>query len=390
MENPFLKKGGYTYDPRNPFNKIEPVKKEAKVVTAPYTEGKVKVTNPFDNIQTTGNIQPVNAQSTLDTAKKVFSGQSISPAKSFQTIAPVLPVAKRDPFSSIALAQPKTAVSTVAIPGAREIKMDTGYFIKSTVSQGIKAANEGLKPILSSKVYKDYVPFGPSETNILKSNIEQRLEPVQAKVLDKTLNTEFGKRLVTTVANSTEDGGLKALSAIEALSPRTTYQQAYEGWKKSKADPNNPAWQKVLYGIQSSLPQTAVGVALSFIPVAGQPLSLAYWSALSAADQVKEKGKVTSVGNIAIDTALDSVLGNSIEAMFKAPTKTLASTFAKTFTAEGGTEVAQTLLKNANDYRNAATSDERKAVVDETKRYITSGDILLEGLIGGLSGGIIG
>ena len=240
------------------------------------------------------------------------------------------------------------------------------------------------------KLSYDTNPFMPSRSNPLQSNFEVALESAEKKIFEKTLNTDLGKKVITKISESTEDIPLKLLSGIEAAGTSKTYGEVYSGWKKAKENPDNPLWKKFIYNFQSSAPQSLLGVAMSFVPYAGKPLAYAYWSALSAGEQIQDKGEVTSAQNIAIDTIGDSLLGGSLEGLFKKPAKTLISTLKKSFLTEGGTESAQTLLKYANDYRTAKNETDRNQAISNAKQYITSGAILMEFSIGGLSGASIG
>lgn len=213
-------------------------------------------------------------------------------------------------------------------------------------------------------------------------------------ILDKTINTEKGKIIIDKISSVTENIPLKIWSAIEAAKTPQTYKEVYGELKKAIEDPNVPksGYENFAIGLQSSLPQTAFGVALSAIPFAGTPLSYLYWTALSADEEIRRDGKVTGlsgVGNIAIDVALDRVLGNSIEAMLKVGGKSLLSTLAKNGSIEGGTEVAQSLLKFANRYVNEP--ENRDAIIAEAKNYFKSGAILNEFAVGAVAGaGIAG
>jgi hypothetical protein len=213
-------------------------------------------------------------------------------------------------------------------------------------------------------------------------------------ILDKTINTDKGKIIIDKISSVTENIPLKIWSAIEAAKTPQTYKKVYGELKKAIEDPNVPksGYENFAIGLQSSLPQTAFGVALSAIPFAGTPLSYLYWTALSADEEIRRDGKVTGlsgVGNIAIDVALDRVLGNSIEAMLKVGGKSLLSTLAKNGSIEGGTEVAQSLLKFANRYVNEP--ENRDAIIAEAKNYFKSGAILNEFAVGAVAGaGIAG
>lgn len=188
------------------------------------------------------------------------------------------------------------------------------------------------------------------------------------------------------VAKRTSGTGI--VSMVQAIGPKT-FDEAYQANRKAQAgDPSK--LNQFLYQLGDTVPQTALGVALNFVPYAGRPLSTAYWTALSASEQIENKGSVTSLGNIGIDVLGDRMLGNSIEALFKAPAKSLASTVVKNFAVEGGTEVSQDLLKMQNDYNNAKTPEEKAKIVENAKEYFTSGQILMTAGVGGLTGAGLG
>lgn len=229
----------------------------------------------------------------------------------------------------------------------------------------------------------------PTKDIFKKPSKEENQKMIEDLPIMKALNTPEAKKIISEVANKTDDGGLKLISAVESLGTDKTFREAYNSWKKKSQDPDNNEFEKFLYSLQSAAPQSAIGVALSFIPRGGAPLSYAYWTALSADEQIKKDGKVTSPGNIAIDVAGDRLLGSSLESILRSGAKTFISTTLKSFGIEGGTEVGQTVLKMANDYQNATTPEERKVAIDTFKDYIKSGDILRELAVGGASGTLI-
>lgn len=343
---------------------------------------------PVAKIETPKVMPPV-----LQNAQDLYAGKGfVAYDKTIGRPNPAtLPKSQYNPFGSLENRiniPAKTAASTVAIPGAMETKLD----IVSPVAAKVKPV---VRDII--KLSYDTSPFMPSRSNPLQSNFEVALEPAEKKLFDKTLNTDVGKKVITNISKYTEDIPLKYLSGLEALGTSKSFndfipeaKRIYSEWKVKKEDPNKPLWKKFGYSLQSAFPQSLLGVAMSFIPYAGKPLSYAYWSALSASEQLKDKGEVTSAQNIAIDTIGDSLLGGSLEGLFKKPAKTLISTLKKSFLTEGGTESAQTLLKYANDYRTAKTETEKNQAISNAKQYITSGDILMEFAIGGLSGTSIG
>lgn len=147
---------------------------------------------------------------------------------------------------------------------------------------------------------------------------------------------------------------------------------------------------------QSTLPQTALGVLLNVsanyvLPGAGNALSGAYWMALSGSEQIQRRGKIYSINNLAIDVALDSFLGNSIEGIFKRGAKDiLIKEMGKNGVIEGGTEVSQTLLKYANDWAIAPNDRAKKEIIDEAVKYVKGGDMFMEFASSFASGAIIG
>lgn len=246
-----------------------------------------------------------------------------------------------------------------------------------TPMEAQRAAEEVKKTEVFQKATKDVPLFAAGkpgyESPAAKKTKELLNHPAVAPVLK-----EIGRRTSTT----------GVMSMIESVGPKT-FTQAYEANKAIQAgDPSK--LNQFIYQLGDSAPQTLVGVALNFIPYAGKPLATTYWIALSANEQIENKGKVTSLGNIGIDVALDRVLGKTIESLFKKPAKTLLASLTKTFTAEGGTEVSQDLLKMGNDYRNAKTETEKQAILQAGKDYFTSGQILMTAGVGGLTGAGIG
>ena len=246
-----------------------------------------------------------------------------------------------------------------------------------------------LKPSIK-EVFKTALGkiFGTIYKTTEKFDASKVLETVASKPLEKiTAESKTGKVIA---GLSKETSGTGILARIESLSPKKTYDDAYKAISESVKNPNSSTLNKFLYQLGNTLPQTAIGVALSFIPIAGKPLSAGYWSALSASEQLENKGKVSSITNIAIDTVGDMMLGKSIESLFKSGEKTLLNVMVKNFGVEGGTEVAQDLLKYQNNWRMAKTDEEKNAIMEEGKKYFTSGQILMTLGVGGVSGALIG
>ncbi|MEX0909987.1 MAG: ParB N-terminal domain-containing protein [Candidatus Paceibacterota bacterium] len=218
----------------------------------------------------------------------------------------------------------------------------------------------------------------PTKQNLRTPTQEERNKMVQELPIMKALNTPTAKKVITQVANKTDDGGLKFISAVEALGTQKTFRQAYDGWKKKAQDPENNELEKLLYSVQSAGPQSVLGVLLSFVPRAGVPLSTAYWAALSADEQLEKKGKIDDIAPISIDVVGDRLLGSSIERMFKMGAQPILKALGKTGIIEGGTEVSQTILKLTNDYQTATTPEDKKKAIQQMKEYITSGNIARE------------
>lgn len=236
----------------------------------------------------------------------------------------------------------------------------------------------------------------------------------QAKVLQeanqdvpliKFLNSETGQKITGTIYKTTSNIPLKTIAAVKAIGD-DTYDEAYAALVAKSKDPNNSRFEKIMYGLQDSGIQSAIGALLavgtSYLtrnPNAGRAVSLAYFAPISAESQRQEKGQVESLGNIAIDTVGDTIISGVAESALKtivkeggeAGFKAFAKQLGKGFLVEGTTEPSQTLLKYANDYKNAKTDADRQAVVAKASEYVKSGAMVDEFLIGGLSGaGITG
>jgi hypothetical protein len=205
--------------------------------------------------------------------------------------------------------------------------------------------------------------------------------------IEDALNTAPAKAAVGFVAKQSSDLPIKAIAGLKATSPETTYKEAYTTLKSFGGDTEDPAWQKFLYQLQNTGGQTAIGVAMSFIPVFGKPLSSAYWTAISSDSQIQEYGEVKDLTNIAIDVAGDQMLGSALESIFKSGTKGFLKTMAQAGFTEGGTEVFQSMLKMTNDYARADSREQKQAIIEKAKDYITSGDILMEFAVGATVGG---
>lgn len=212
----------------------------------------------------------------------------------------------------------------------------------------------------------------------------------------KFLNKPITQKVIGEVAETTSNMPLKGFATIKAIGD-DTYEQAYQALLDDRNNPENGTFKKFMYELQDSAPQTAIGVLLAVgtgyltrSTTAAQAVSGAYYTALSANEQLQSRGKVESLGNIGIDVIGDQILGNMLLKVFKTPAKSLVSTMAKSFGIEGGTEISQSLIKYSNDYANAKTEEKKKEILSEAMQYVSSGQMLMEFAVGGVSGAAIG
>lgn len=215
------------------------------------------------------------------------------------------------------------------------------------------------------------------------------------------LNTETGKKIASWTSALTKNLPLKAVAKTKSLTEGLSYDQEFQKLLEKRNDETNKWVEKVGYEIQDSGTQSLVGVALQMVPYIGRGLSTAYYTALSADEQIQSKGYVDNLGNIAVDVIGDQMLGDVVQSLFKKPTSELikAGFLSKAksvlvaggegFITEGSTEVAQTFLKYANDWRLSDDQDERRKIVEEAKKYISEGGLIMELVVGGVSGGVI-
>src|SRR5690606_6008411 len=113
------------------------------------------------------------------------------------------------------------------------------------------------------------------------------------------------------------------------------------------------------------------------------------YTALSADEQLQGKGKVDSLGNIAIDVVGDQVINRTLMGVLGGrANKTTIRSALEGFGIEGSTEVVQSLTKYANDYGNAKNQAQKDAVLAEAKQYVTSGGIAMEFAVGGTVGAV--
>lgn len=323
----------------------------------------------------------------------------------------------------------ETTVSPVVTPKAQTVvpQAEKPSGIISTLGTGLgkvldwfsknqKASDEAnfkMKEMMTNlSVSKDPIT-GKNKVTAPKVEAFDKATPEEkAKILDeynqsiplvKFLNSDTGKKITSFVARNSSNIPLKAYASIKALGDQT-YDEAYNALLEKSKDPTNTTAEKIFYGVQDSGVQSLLGVllGLSVSAVTRGRVSPAvattpFFSAISADSQQQEKGRVDSLGNIAIDTVGDSVLSGFAESALKSvlkeggekTLKRILKDSGKGFTVEGSTEVAQSFLKYANDYKNAPDEESKKKVVEELKNYVKEGGMAQEFLIGGIAGGII-
>lgn len=237
--------------------------------------------------------------------------------------------------------------------------------------------------------------------------------------LVKFLNSETGKKVVGGISEATSNVPIKIAAkakakyeiAKDAVTGKMTlkdfanlreigdreYEAALAAFTAERNDPNNPTWQKFLYELQDTGIQSGIGILLSMgtsalarNPQAGLAVSSAYYSALSADEQIQSKGKVDSLGNIAIDVVGDQMINKVLGGVLPKGSGSSIKAALEGFGVEGSTEVIQSLTKYANDYANAPTEEAKNKVLAEAKQYVTSGAIAMEFAVGGTVGGVGG
>ncbi len=268
------------------------------------------------------------------------------------------------------------------LSGKASVKVDPITGQKKYTTDKLEAFNNAPDPETRSVILKD------SQKNI----------PIV-----KFLNSGTGRKITNAVAENTSNIPLKTWAAVKSIGDET-YDEAYSALLAKSKDPSNTRFEKILYGLQDSGVQSAVGVLLglgatvaSRGKIKPQIITAPYFAAISAAGEQQDKGEITSLGNIVIDTIGDTILSGVAESALKSIIKdggetalrTILKQTGKGFVTEGSTEVSQSLLKYVNDYKNAKTEEEKQAVVEKVANYVNNGGIVDEFLIGGLSGGII-
>jgi len=282
------------------------------------------------------------------------------------------------------------------------VKIDTSFqdFVKFIVDPFSLATSnlEKIKDTNPEQYKKDKKLFdlfgintgNPITTNLWSKPFSTPANEILTPPAQFVFNSKPGKKVATTVSETTGNIIPGVIAGIKAISPDTTFKEAFQMAKDAKGDPSNSWLENFGYQLRDSAPQTLIGVLLSTIPLVGVPLGLIYWATLSAASQIEDKGEVYSGSNIGIDVILDSMLGNTLEGLSKTPTKTLKQHLIKTFNVEGGTELTQAVLQQINNIANSKTDLERQQNINKTKEYFASGDFIQEYLIGGISGAGIG
>lgn len=300
---------------------------------------------------------------------------------------------------SVAAEAPKGYMAKALEAGKSVIKfgLDAVNVVNRTYEKGIDIAATPLartKFIQEAAAGLDAMEEGEVEFSnkayIGKTLLETLQNPAVA-----TLNSKGGKATVGFIADHSSNLPLKVVAGFSALGDKT-YEEAYGAWLTERNDPQNPAWQKFLYEVQDAVPQTLIGVALSIGTAAltrnagaGLGVSGAFYTALSADSQIKEKGEVTSFANLAIDVVGDQILNRALLGLFGrggASNKIIAALGGMGI--EGSTEVSQSLLKYANDYGNARGQAEKNAVLADAKNYVVNGGLLMEFGVGAVAGGL--
>jgi hypothetical protein len=181
----------------------------------------------------------------------------------------------------------------------------------------------------------------------------------------KALESPLGKEVTGQIVDKTSDLPLKLWAGVKTLGSlgQKSYEDAKSELIKAKEDPTNNVFQKFLYQAQDSIPQTLIGVGLALTP-GGAYTSSAFFGALSVEGERQKPGGLgdSTVGNVVIDVLGDRVLGGMAEKMLGMTASTLKGLIARTLKtggAEGSTEVMQTFLKYANDYKETNTPEEK-------------------------------
>lgn len=241
---------------------------------------------------------------------------------------------------------------------------------------------EERQAIINNPKYAKYKPYASYE------------EYQKDIPLVKFFNSETGKKVIGSISEKTSNIPLKTVAKIKSIGSQT-YDEAYNALLAERNDPSNPTWQKFLYELQDTGIQSGIGILLSVgtaaatrNPNAGYAISGAYYTALSADEQLQNKGEVDSLGNIAIDVIGDQIINRTLIGVLGNGSKSSIKAALQGFGIEGSTEVIQSLTKYANDYAQATTQEEKDAVLAEASDYVKSGAIAMEFAVGGTVGAV--
>ncbi|EKE25868.1 MAG: hypothetical protein ACD_5C00016G0017 [uncultured bacterium] len=258
-----------------------------------------------------------------------------------------------------------------------------------------------------------------------KQKIMQESEDanVSAKPMIKFLNSEAGKKTTGAISEATSDVPLKVIARAKAIgddlmdgayaaalkdlaeigitdpnSGSENFQENYKKFNEYMSSNERSRFMRIVNGVQDGGVQSLIGVLTTAAtslanPAAGKAVGYTFFAAISAEGQRKEAGKVYSQGDIAIDTLGDMILAKFAEGALNGVLKEGASAFgnflkstSKGFATEGGTEVTQSFLKYANDWKSAKTDEKKATIVENVVNYVKSGGMIDEFLIGGISG----
>lgn len=298
-----------------------------------------------------------------------------------------------------------TAVSKVAEYGGKALK--AGLDLWNAQSQKNEVASFEMRQLMYGKKTLEVDPVSGKKTlqsDTLKAYRAAATPEEKQAIIDadtqqipliKAMNSDTGRKVLSFIGEKTSNVPLKAIASLKSLGDQT-YDEAYAALEQDRMNPENGAFKSFLYELQDSGVQSGIGVLLSLgatyasrNPKTGQIVGSTYFTGISAAGQQEERGKVDSLGNIAIDVVGDQVLSTSLESVFKGGVGVIR-TALKSAGIEGTTEVGQSFLKYGNDYANARTEEEKDAVIEAAKKYVVEGGMIMEFAVGGVAGGIIG
>ena len=321
------------------------------------------------------------------TPKKQTTGGLLKQARTVVSKQPKTQIIPQTPVKKPTIIERAKQTVSSFVQNIKTKKSAKG-FLEEKLKSNIDTAN--LTPEIKQKVVQNLITQTPvaNQSATLTPTARAKADIVTDLGLDKIKKIEDkSKVILKEIAKRTSGTGIVA--TIKSASPEVTFKQAYETARKSQQEKDDTLPEQFITGLKDTLPQTVFGIALGFVPLIGAGLSTSYWAAISAGSEIEEKGYATP-SNVAIDVIGDRVLGGMMEKLFKTPAKSLLKIIKQSFITEGGTEVAQDLLKLANDYRLAKTKEERDLIIQKGKDYFTSGQILVTAGVGGVSGGIVG